>query len=278
MNTVTFDKRKPLTLAGSWQELSYEQGCDLLKMLSKNLKPDECKRIALLILLNVKKSFYLQWIFFWRMSSLEIESMYPLTNFVFKDRTLTKNYLPVVKSEGLKLYGPADNLMDCSFIEFIKADKHYLNYLATKNEAYLDKLIATIYRPKKNLINRLFESLEIFGHEFTSDRRAKYNDDTFSKRLPVVKELSADIKMAILYFYNSSREFMIKHPNHNFIFVKSESGEKSDSNALFKVLDDISGKLFGDFNKTAQTNVYSVFFHINNQIRRNNELEEKYKS
>ncbi len=56
------------------------------------------------------------------------------------------NHLPVLDIGPVRLVGPGDGMIDISFGELIAADADLVRYTATKDERFIDSMIAQLYR------------------------------------------------------------------------------------------------------------------------------------
>lgn len=276
MNSVTINGRR-YNVPASWEELRQGQAQSILKYAIRDFKPEQLLYAVLLIVLDVRSSLHLKWLFFTKMNKEILGQLAPLTDFVFKGLNLCMNYYPVIKCGGKKMYGPSSYLLNASFIEFIEADNAFVNAITTKKDEYFDTLIGILYREKKNFIERFFEKFDLFGREFTTDNRKKFNSDSLPSRVLAVKQLDEDIKKAIIDYFNDSRLFIINHKNHEHLFVQAENKSDKSSGGWYRVLDSTAGKAYGDFNSTAHTNVYTVFNHLNNLMEQQKEAERKAK-
>jgi len=137
---------------------------------------------------------------------------------------LTKRPFPMLKRKkksdrNKRLFAPADNLENISIYELGTTFTLFENYIKTKNISYVDKLIATMYRPAKPANNKNKRSA------YQGDIRQPLMDHEgmIKKRIKNVETLPTAVKQLILFWFASCRQKIIdSYPN---VFVESK-GEK----------------------------------------------------
>lgn len=165
------------------------------------------------------------------------------TEFIFQKPNLTKNKLFKITitrlwKKNIHLYGPLDKLRKIVFLEFIKAETYYLNFHRAYKEAgkvnkaateALNKLVAVLYRPRKKIE-------EMDERTFNGDIRIQYNDDLVDQRVQLVSRLPQNVKLAILIFYTSCRDLLIKDYEHLYPKLKAKSGENAEGGSWVDAL------------------------------------------
>ena len=232
-NLLTSDFRvKTVTAFLGKKNLLFAQYAILLRALKKTLSPDKQYAIT-------QKINYLDECIYGISESL---------NWIHAGINITKQCIPSV-FKLRKLYGPATFLADVRFIEYAKAETFYNSFINTKDEVYLDKLIATLYRPQVFAwqVRRLFT----YGIE----RRVKFTDDCTARNVVRIALLKPEIKMAILTWFVGCRNAIVaKYPN---VFNQSDD-TNGDGFGWAGLITHVSGGKFGDQDKTAYTNLHDI--------------------
>lgn len=153
-----------------------------------------------------------------------------------------RGYFGRLFGRRIVLYGPTDEMSRQCFMEFIKAETYYWGWkkslvrdmgdypdkpgndglrgsgdaggnpdAVSEADEYLDKLIATLYRPMKREIN---------WNDFDGDLRQLYNDTTIEQRVPWVAGLPLKKKMAIVLFYEGCRKQIVENPAFVEVFKR----------------------------------------------------------
>jgi hypothetical protein len=147
--------------------------------------------------------------------------------------SLTKNPFPFFKfprkkakknRPDAKLYGPADGLDNLSFYELCTTFTIFEYYLEHRNEAIIDELIATLYRPRKA------NTLENRQKDYEGDIRLPLlrHETTVKKRIPLVRNFHPLSKAVILFWFASCRQHIINsYPN---IFTQEKNVLKKAGN------------------------------------------------
>lgn len=83
-----------VNIPNQWQELTAQQVKDVQFCFSKFNKTEHIRRSLLLVVFNVKKSWKLKILFFWKATLQGLESLYPYTKFL--DNPLKSNFLDII--------------------------------------------------------------------------------------------------------------------------------------------------------------------------------------
>ncbi|MEI6577694.1 MAG: hypothetical protein WCO63_16075 [Bacteroidota bacterium] len=186
-----------------------------------------------------------------------------------------KNMIPTIRTKEMVLHGPADALTDLSFIEFIDAHNLFLEYVETREEETLNKLVATIYRPQ-----RLDYEQATRSPFFDGQRREKYNPATVEQWLPIVRSKPLLIKYAIFLFFSGCEQFLhegeiplgsdiIKFKN----LYADSAHAKGDGTGLLGLLFSIAeSQVFGSVKEVADTNLYDIMVRMYQLVNQQKEL------
>lgn len=187
MNTLTFEirgRKATVRVPSSWNELSLSQIEAIAEILSKTILPSEVKLRVLMALIGVRRTWFptrAQRYFKRYMNQIEaarkardyaaikqindeLADLLQLTEFVFKENTLTRNPLPslsvvtkaltgpvwapfVLPLRRKKLVGIQGDFSSLTVGEFDQSNKHYIEYCKDKRISHLATIAAIIYRP-----------------------------------------------------------------------------------------------------------------------------------
>lgn len=178
---------------------------------------------------------------------LELQHLLKLVDFFFEEVDtgsapslgLTRNPYPMLGQGKEKVFGPHDGLEGITIYEMSYLFRTHEEYIETKDEAELDKLISILFRrPKKRTpenVNSSYEGdirLPFNKHEYTIDRRASF-----------IKNLPLRTKKLILLFFESCRQSIVK--TYPAVFTQSTSTEKKSGidYSWAGVLFDLAGSL-----------------------------------
>lgn len=196
------------------------------------------------------KRFRLRWFYIVSSSLTEKATLLFLVDSFQTDRQLTAQKIPFIRIKTKKigchsvlLHGPTSHLGNVTFWEYIQAEKYYLNHLesvkkdsttfppsggqggkdpkATEhrplNTAYLDRLVATLYRQPK----------DSFDPHADTDIRIPLSDQGMKWRLQIVSRLDLDTKLAVLMWFEGCRS----HIQRSFprIFPKPDESVKKST-------------------------------------------------
>lgn len=138
--------------------------------------------------------------------------MFFYTDFLFDSKqNLTRNPYPFIWLKGRFYRGPKGRFQNLTFGEFVRADEYFLKYQTTKEEKYLDRMIAVMWR-------------------FGIRERQKFDFDTVEKRIPVLSQLSQAQKQVILVWYIGCRKILEREFKH--IYPEPEENQKEQSKKM----------------------------------------------
>ena len=109
---------------------------------------------------------------------------------------LTKQKLPEVRIGLRKYYGPDDKLFNLTFAEYQTAENFYLAFNKTRDQKYLDLLVATLYRRQIKNYRRIRNATA-----FKGDRREDFNDYLVESRVKKIRRLNIAKKFAIYQYF-----------------------------------------------------------------------------
>jgi hypothetical protein len=237
----------------TWNELSKKQLEDITRVLNTDLPKISTRCYILKSLLGVKNSI------FFSLQDYDIACLLYLTNFIFKDCTLTKNNLPIIRFGFLglnKLAGPTDDFSNIRFKEFMFADTFLGKSARAKDEKtkkfFLDKFIACLYRP----IDKQAEP---------GDLREKFNEHIVDKRAKQISKLSPIKKQMIVTWYKGCRAHL-ENLNQE-VFREDPEAKKKKGGTWGDVLLSLPNDKFGTINQAADEFIHTIFRYMNNQLK-----------
>lgn len=257
MNTLFIDKNV-YSIAGNWDELEAAQTLQLVPLLQARKPAIGIRLRALLILLKTKKSLRMQWKLR-QVSDEDLFDMLRLTDFLWESRNFTTQKFPIVG----KLHGPGDNFQYLNFVEYTKAEQHYLDFSKKADVAYLDKMIACLWRPASNKT----------AH---GDKRERYDDDIIPQRLPAIAAWPLEQKLAVYLWFDSCRQELTK------LFPKVFSGKDKGTfqpGKRPKGWIDVATTLAENVTNVEEvlyTDLFVVMLFLSNKIEEAEEMERKY--
>ncbi|WP_460444307.1 hypothetical protein, partial [Amycolatopsis magusensis] len=249
-----------IMVPGTWEELEPSQMLALVPLLQARKPASETRLRVLLILLKLKSRLHLQRTF--RGVSAEgLLDMLLLTDFLFEaPRILTQKFPRIGE-----LHGPKDALSGTVFIEFIRAEKHYLQFSKTADPEQLDRMVAVLWReadPKKK----------------AGDLRARYTDDTLPHRLKVIASWPLAQKMSLYLWFDSCRQQLVQ----TFPLVFPKTAQKQEFNPLARPKGwiDVATSLAENVTNVEEvfyTDLHVLFLFMSNKLEEAEEFKRKNK-
>ncbi|MDJ1500457.1 hypothetical protein [Xanthocytophaga agilis] len=252
----------------NWNELTGKQLLSVLKIIHQPISTEAKKLLLLKTILSVKMK---------SLRRMEIETvarcMYVLDPFIKGDVSLTKNLLPWLRLHLIwyqlpfKVYGPADGFKNMSFLEFVFADTYYSQQFGKKPKPdALDKMLAVLYRRKRD--KDLPGSLTYKG-----DIRQNFNEHLISDHSKYFTNLDPVKKLAVRTWFSGCRQQLEKM--YPYVF-SGDNQKKAASSGWTQVLISLAGEKFGTIDQTGTENLHTVLMHMNEVIKENEELKDKY--
>lgn len=281
MNTIQVNigsKKQTLQLPSEWNELSAKQLLFVASLFTRGLvHPSFVANVALEMLgkkhIVFKEYRRLQWLIATNKHNLakysKADDMLTDLNyaiavigeqfgFIWNSNKLTRQLLPKYRGK----YGPSDFLGNLTLIEFSKAEVRFKAYEQTKNELYLNQLVAILYRkPKFFWFIRRHFSADI-------DPRREYSDNYIRAG---VSSWPLNVRFAIYLWYQGCRqELAARYPN-----VFTEGDGDSDDFGFASLITSLAGPKFGDTDKTASTLLHTILAYLELQAREANKNKQK---
>jgi hypothetical protein len=248
-------KHQVYVVPDEWNEISPRNYLKLMKVFYSEYGNDRGLLMLFRALLGIP-----WWKFFQMRTPNLMSAAEDATAFLFEPNTLSKNLLPEYRGYA----GPADHLSNVKMGEFCYAEYFLGGYNKTKEIHYLDKLVCTLYRPKKNRW-KYDRKKNVDG-----DLRVPFNANTIGYYERKVAKWPMYAKQAILHFYDGAREEKIR--SNPKVFDKN-SGEES-LYGLWSVMRSIarSGHM-GDLDKVPEQYVDTVLMELNETVAEAERIE-----
>jgi len=255
-------------LPSRWEELNAKQLRRMAWLSHLDHRAVDLAKLLFLIQtlsLPFWKRIKLQFFYFFLANTTERAELLFCTKSFQEFRTLTQQKIEKIRCVFVLLYGPHSALSNCSFWEFIKAEQYFLTYLEKKEEIWLDKLIATLYRPARENHNPML----------VDDRRIPFNDIAIRNRIKQVSRIDHDTKLAIMMWFDGCRTQLIKH--FPMVWKKSDPNQLSESqikktsnNNWMQLISELAGSM-DNYEKIANTNLYIALTDISHRMKKRNE-------
>lgn len=191
----------------------------------------------------------LKWKVLRNMNQAQLDGLQPAIDFLFKDIALTKNPLPVIQTGRHWLHGPTDELKSITAGEFAFADRFLFAYMKTKEQRFLDLLVATLYRKKNGL----------------------FDEEKIEELLPVIARLDNRYKLPILCFYLGSRRHITQ--SHPAVFPKGGKSKPPKAGWL-GLFYDMAGPKTGTYGEVAGMK-FSVLLSLLEKMQEDADKEKR---
>lgn len=287
-------------IPSQWEELSADQLRRIawLSTLQKSgLALSKLFFFILTLHLPLWKRIRLQWFYLYQATTEERGDFLKLVESFKEKPRLTTQKLEKIRGKSVLLYGPSSGLSNCTFFEYIQAEKYFLNYLeatslrggttkqslddktaspyGTRSDGseWLNRLVATLYRPSDPL-----------AKAHADDRRIPLTDAGIRFRLALVNRIDIGTKLAILMWFDGCRAQITQA--FPAIFpkpVKEESplsplqggkGGKSKTSGWIDMISELAGSP-AEYDRIGNTNLYTALTDISFRIRKNQELQRE---
>ncbi len=240
----------------SWNELSEKQFIRLVQIIKKGYITESDRIRLIKTLLNIKARVFL------KLGNLQIIQLLELSDFLQEEKYFNNILIKELKTSKGKLYGPGPRLENVEFEEFAFADTLFNKYSTTKQQSYLDQMIAVLYRPKSKNYNPT-------AADYYGDIREIFNKHNIEFRAKLINEVPHKIKEAIVFNYKAVRVWIEnRYPN---IFPQPIPGEKrkttSDNSLKWsKIIRDLTDGHITNRDEVARLPLHHVLSEIEDRI------------
>ncbi len=252
----------------SWDELTPRQYRDAVAVLHVPAPP-ELLRLRLLRAIT-----RLPWRLLAALNETHLALLISWTRFLIDEQAPgpAKQLLPILRlpfwrSPLLSRWlGPASHLRNCTFGEFIFADTYALRFGRTRDLTALDKLVATLYRPRR----RDGQSAEL------GDPRRPFSEHRVDEYASQLRHLPLREKLAVHRWYSACRAQLVdEFPS---VFDQAQTEAANGPNEWGRVLRKLSGGAFGPVAQTAGQPIRLILAELEDLIKAAEEAARRARS
>jgi hypothetical protein len=167
---------------------------------------------------------------------------------------------------GIMYHLPKKKFENVNLIEFTYATNFYKDLVGGKDPLALDKLIAVLCRPSK-------EKYDPNSVENDGDVREKFNPELIEKRSEAIAPLISEFKAYFLLYFLGCSDHLVKQ--FKPLFTGSDDKNKVDFGWLGVIYTLADAQIFGNFEQTQYTNIYTAMMY---RLKKYYEFKEMEKS
>jgi len=168
---------------------------------------------------------------------------------------IKENLFPKIKG----LQAPKSVWSECTAWEYALAEKSFFDFADKEDEAFLNKLIAILYRPNK----------------FLKKERKAFDEKKLAKYEKKISKLPFALKWSVFRWFAHERELILKA--HKYTFSGgSKSEEKPNIGAIWTDII-LAMSQVGEEDKTANTKLSIILRRIENDNKAYSKLKQKNK-
>lgn len=180
------------------------------------------------------------------------------------DLSFVDNKIPTFTHNNTTYYGPEEVLLNISFDEFIEAVNHFNNFNTSNDNLDLDKLVATLYRPKKTATKQNILT------NYDGDIRQEFYSTNVELRAKAIDQLPMHIKIGVKLFFEACINFITNATEVNvlgndidlsILFQGETSKEKGIGmlNVLFTMAET---NVFGNKKETGKERYWTILLKL----------------
>lgn len=276
MHIVSLEKTR-YSLPSRWDELSAGQVVQIAWLTSQQLDRVKLAKLLVLVLMDAlpwHKRLRLRWFYLMQANTLERADLMYLTRSFAEFTAFTSQKLQKIGGKCVlrpTWYGPNSALANASLWEYIKAEQYFTRYLKDRDEEWLNKLVAVLYRPRR----------KGYDPELHEDVRVPLIDATIPYRARQVGRLPLPVRIAVLMWFDGCRSHIIRM--YPLIFKKKEETDSGLQNKLgaqpksgnwLDLLTGLSANMT-QFSQIANTNLSIALTDISFRIRQQKEAAKR---
>lgn len=264
MNQIVIDSKSFIS-PSSWNELSRKQLLFVSHLFHGKLSMIDFKLRALLNFISITPKVK---------KRLHPEDTYFLCetlNFLFEEVSLTRNLLPILKTGMRRYLGPSDAMKNCTFGEFTMANSLLESFSLTKDQMYLDEMVAVLYRPKKWF---WFIRKNLTDNQ---DARQKFVNRSLKKRSEIMVPVDYHVKYCVFLFFSG----VLNSLPELYPYVYQQKGDSGDENNGWAslIISLADGKTDDKSLETIMnSNLYNVLIGLNKKSKEYHEYMSKIES
>jgi len=261
MNQVEIDGKIYFT-PSNWNELTRKQVLFVSRLFQGQLTMVEFKLRALFDFLSVRPKF---------LKRIHPEDAYFLCEtleFLFSEVALTRNLLPVISTGSRKYVGPSDAMMNCTFGEFTMANSLLDAFAKTKEQKYLDEMVAVLYRPRK------WFWFIWQGFTDNQDPRQAFASRSLKPRCKRMVAVDYSIKYSVFLFFSGVLNSLpVLYP---YVYEQKGDADSADNGWASLIISLADGKTDDKSLETVMnSNLYNVLIGLNKKAKEYHEYMSK---
>ena len=243
-------EKKLQNIPNSWDALAPRQYLAIMGVLNSGVTFEDQLLQTLFILIDQPWDADMQYYIKHFITTDQLWLSTGLCEFIADDeKRLSKNHLPRIRIKGKNYYGPADNMQDVIFSQFMDIDHIYM-FDPSDQLTKLAKTASILYLPKGE----------------------QYHTLKSQKRVDYFKSISKNELYAIGYFYSSVRAtWAAQLPN---LFVSSAKGGDSNWAEALMAMSQDPARVTENSEQEAMT----VLMHMDQTIKTQKEYETQLKN
>ena len=264
MNQVEIDG-KTYSMPSDWNELTRKQVVFVSRLFQGHLCMADFKLRALFDFLSIRPKIK---------KRIHPEDAYFLCeslDFLFKEVSLTRNLLLVIRTGWWKFIGPSDAMMNCTFGEFTMANSMLDAFSKTKEQKYLDEMVAVLYRPRKWF---WFIRKDLTDNQ---DPRERFVNRSLKKRCSRIASVDYDIKYSVFLFFSGVLNSLpVLYPH---VYQQKGDAGSEDNGWASLIISLADGKTDDKSLETVMnSNLYNVMIGLNKKAKEYHEYISKIES
>ena len=192
-------------------------------------------------------------------------------DFLFREVSLTSNLLPDIRTGRRTYTGPSDAMMNCTFGEFTMANSLLDAYAKTKEQKYLDEMVAVLYRPWKRFwfIRK--------GFTDNQDPRQRFVSRSLKTRSKRIAEVDYSIKYSVFLFFSGVLNSL--PALYPYVYEQKGDAGNEDNGWASLIISLADGKADDKSLETVMnSNLYNVLIGLNKKAKEYHEYMTKIES
>jgi len=247
-------------IPGNWGELTAQQYATILQLLTYEQADKYTIGASFLSILFGPKN----WHILNNLPDEELHDLMPLTNFIIESAPPAINRIPKLKMRGKVRYAPADDLSNIGFGEWCFAYQFYTYFVQTGDVQFLNKLIATLYRPAD-------ADQKPGTPGFKGDIRQPFNENLIDAQARALNDVEMRIRLAILGWLRAAFSNIMEQRKNAFPEPEKDSEgnikaqNESDARTWLTVFRELLGSKWGTTEQLKFTNAMFILDHLEEQ-------------
>lgn len=190
----------------------------------------------------------------------------------------TRNFVPRL----LRYHGPRDGFENLTFCEYRIARNYYRQFIATKEESYLNYLVAVLYRPAKpfTLFRKRFDS---WDGETRTVFTSTSNPLALEKRAKELMKVPYHLRYCVFLYFAGCEEFLKSGKpvvdgielDFSQLFCGSDSIDKANVGMIGLLYTLSESGVFGSIEQTDSQNLWDVLVRVYQTVMQAQVLSEK---